>query len=296
MMIYNDFEISILDSDRKDLLDSSKKFLSFEVTYELNNFPRLILKLYSLKRLDLRFTDLIIKINFNDYFYNFNMGLIESKFVGNGVYEFTGMNLPYKHLQENRSRFLSSSLKTSFNIIGTPYTLDIKSDLQSNFYQVYETDLSILTYLLSGIAEGIPLVISDKYIQLMNVSKKETNLGAENIGNIVVRNKFLTSNISIKKLNNFMYYQGTEENIFVNKLSQSEFYKNRLINQQFVDGLTRISLLLHYEDISPKKNVGDKVIIDGVYASNLIYTVISKTETFTESKITTDLIVGAREI
>ena len=295
-MIYNDFEINILDSNRKDFLDNSKKFLSFEVTYELNNFPRLTLKIYSLQRLDLRFTDLVIKINFNDYFYNFNMGIIESKFIGNGAYEFTGINLPYKYLQENRSRFLSTSLKTSFNIIGTSYTLDIKSDLQSNFYQINETDLSILTYLLSGISEGIPLIISDKYIQLMNVSKKETKLGAENIGNIVVRNKFLPTNVSTKKLTNFIYYRGLDENIFINKLSQSEFYKNRLVNQQFIDGLTRISLLLHFETASPKKNVGDKLIIDGVYASNLIYTVISKTELFTESKITTDLVVGANEI
>jgi hypothetical protein len=295
-MIYNYFEINILDSNRKNIFDNSKKFISFEVIYQLNSFPQLVLKLYSLKRLDLSFTDFIIKINMKDYFYEFKMGIIESKFLGKGVYEFTGINLPYKHLQENRSRYLSTSLKTSFEIIGTPYFLNIKSDLKSNFYQTNESDLSILTYLLSGISEGVPLVISDKYIQLMNVSKKETILNAEKMGNIVIRNKFIVNNVVVRKLKDHMFYQGLDENIFIKKSSQSEFYKNRLINRQFMEGLTRISLLLHYDTVSPNKNVGDKVIVEGAYSSNIIYTVISKKEVFTESGISTDLIVGASEL
>lgn len=295
-MIYNDFEITISDDKRNSILSNSVKLMSFEVTYELNNVPRLFLKLYSLSRLNLSFTDLIIKVNFKDYFYNFNMGILESKFVGNGVYEFIGINLPYKHLQVNRSRFLSNSLRKAFDTLGLPYNLNIKADLKSNFYQINETDLSIMSYLLSGIAEGVPVIISDKDIQLMNLSKRESRLSPENIGSIVVRNKFLQNNVVTKNFNNFICYRGLDENIFINSSSQSEFYKNRLVNRQFMDGMTRISLLLHFDSVSPNKNVGDKLLIEGMYESNLIYTVISKTEVFTASKITTDLIVGANEI
>jgi hypothetical protein len=296
-MIYNNlFSIDILDSTGENILSSFTKFISFEVTYRINKFPTMILQLYSLQRLDISITDIILKIKYSDYFYNFNMGILEAKYLGSGLYEFTGVNLPYKFLAQNRTRFLSTNLISAFNSIGTSYILNVDTKITSNFYQINETDYSILTYLISGVSDGIPLIVNDKSIELMNMKKKETTLSSTETGNIILRNKFLKSNISTTRYDDYVLYQGLDEILYVNRDSQSEFYNNRLNNRQFEEGLSRISLLLVFEDTSPRKNVGDRVIIPGAYKSNLIYTIINKVEKFTELTINTSLIAGANEI
>ena len=296
-MIYNDlFSIDLLDSSGNNILSDFTKFISLEVTYRINKFPTLELTLYSLQRLDISLTDIVIKLKYSDYFYNFNMGILEAKYTGSGIYEFVGVNLPYKFLAQNRTRFLSSDLSSAFNSIGTSYILNVNTKIKSNFYQFNETDYSILTYLISGISEGIPLIVTDKSIELMNMNKKESILSSTDTGNIILRNKFLPSNISTTKYDNYVLYQGLDEILYVNKDSQSEFYNNRLYNKQFEEGLTRISLLLNYDTTSPKKNVGDRVSIPGAYKNNLMYTITGKVEIFSQQSIKTSLIAGANEI